>query len=75
MGSTWDLGVRHVRLGLGENGRKAKKTVINRGKKECDEPHLTLNEKTQPIQWTKRPTGALGDASSLCLGSHTCLST
>jgi len=26
---------------------------------DCDEPHLALNEKTQPIQWTKWPTGAL----------------
>ncbi len=24
-----------------------------------DEPHMTPNEKTQPIQWTERPTGAL----------------
>jgi len=23
----------------------------------CDEPHLTPNEKMQPIQWTERPTG------------------
>jgi len=26
---------------------------------DCDKPHLTLNEKTQPIQWIERPTGAL----------------
>jgi len=32
---------------------------------ECDEPHLMSNEKTQPIQWTKRPIGALVVASSL----------
>ncbi len=25
----------------------------------CDEPHLAPNEKTQPIQWTERPIGAL----------------
>jgi len=31
----------------------------------CDEPHLTLNEKAQPIQWTERPTGALMAAGSL----------
>jgi len=29
---------------------------------DCDEPHLMLNEKTQPIQ---RPTGALVAAGSL----------
>jgi hypothetical protein len=32
---------------------------------DCDEPHLVLNEKTQPIQWTKRPTGALVIVGSL----------
>jgi len=26
---------------------------------DCDEPHLVLNEKMQPIQWTERPTSAL----------------
>jgi hypothetical protein len=26
---------------------------------DYDEPHLMLNEKTQPIQWTERPIGAL----------------
>jgi hypothetical protein len=26
---------------------------------DYDEPHLTPNEKPQPIQWTERPTGAL----------------
>jgi len=32
---------------------------------DCDEPHLAPNEKTQPIQWTEWPTGALMAASSL----------
>ncbi len=32
---------------------------------DCDEPHLAPNEKTQPIQWTKRPTGALVAVGSL----------
>jgi hypothetical protein len=32
---------------------------------DCDEPHLTSNEKTQPIQWTERPTSALVAACSL----------
>jgi hypothetical protein len=32
---------------------------------DCDEPHLAPNEKTQPIQWTERPTGALVVAGSL----------
>jgi hypothetical protein len=39
-----------------------KKTKINgRQQKEmdCDEPHLTPNEKTQPIQWTKWQTNAV----------------
>jgi hypothetical protein len=32
---------------------------------ECDEPHSASNEKTQPIQWTERPTGALVAVNSL----------
>ncbi len=32
---------------------------------DYDEPHLALNEKTQPIQWTKRPTSALMAAGTL----------
>jgi len=32
---------------------------------DCDEPHLAPNEKTQPIQWTERPTGALVAGGSL----------
>jgi hypothetical protein len=32
---------------------------------DSDEPHLTLNEKTQPIQWTEWRTGALVAAGSL----------
>jgi hypothetical protein len=32
---------------------------------DCDEPHLTPNEKTQPIQWTEQPTGALAAAGLL----------
>jgi len=33
---------------------------------DCDEPHLAPNEKTHPIQWTERPTGALVAPGSLC---------
>jgi hypothetical protein len=29
------------------------------------EPHPAPNEKTQPIQWTERPTGALVAVNSL----------
>ncbi len=32
---------------------------------DCDKPHLTSNEKTQPIQWTKQTTSALVAAGSL----------
>ncbi len=32
---------------------------------DYDEPHMALNEKTQPIQWTERPSGALVAAGSL----------
>jgi len=34
---------------------------------DCDEPHLVPNEKTQPIQWIKRLTGALVAIGSLWL--------
>jgi hypothetical protein len=36
-------------------------------KMDWDEPHLAPNEKTQPIQWTEWPTGALVAAGSLWL--------
>jgi len=32
---------------------------------DYDESHLAPNEKTQPIQWIERPTGALVVAGSL----------
>jgi hypothetical protein len=50
-----------VRSGPGKTAKKKKKKHSGQQQKEmdCDEPHLTLNEKMQPIQWTKRPTGAL----------------
>ncbi len=32
---------------------------------DCDETHMTPNEKMQPIQWTEWPTSALVAASSL----------
>jgi hypothetical protein len=32
---------------------------------DCHEPHPASNEKTQPIQWTERPTGALVAVNSL----------
>jgi hypothetical protein len=32
---------------------------------DCDELHLTPNEKMEPIQWTEWPTGALVAAGSL----------
>jgi hypothetical protein len=45
---------------------KKKSKVVSNGKKmDCDEPHLTPNEKMQPIQWTKWPTSALVAARSL----------
>jgi hypothetical protein len=32
---------------------------------DCDEPHLALNEKTQPIQWIEQPIGSLVAIGSL----------
>jgi len=34
---------------------------------DYDDPHLTSNEKTQPIKWTKQPTDALVVIGSLWL--------
>jgi len=47
--------------------RKRKKKYSGQQQKEidCDEPHPAPNEKTQPIQWTERPIGALVAANSL----------
>jgi hypothetical protein len=42
---------------------------MQRKEMDCDEPHLAPNEKTHPIQWTERPTGALVAAGSLCPSS------
>jgi len=33
--------------------------VMRKKKKDCDEPHVMPNKKTQPIQWTERLSGAL----------------
>jgi len=62
-----------VRSGPGENGQEPKKRKRKvqwsaaQKKKDCDEPDLTPNEKTQPIQWTEQPTCALVAAGSLWL--------
>jgi len=50
-----------------EPKRKRKKIYSDQQQKEidCDEPHPAPNEKTQPIRWTKRPTGALVAVNSL----------
>jgi len=42
----------------GKNSQELKKKKKKK-KVHCDEPHLAPNEKTHPIQWTERPTGAL----------------
>jgi hypothetical protein len=61
-----------VRSGPGKtakNKKERKKKYNGQHKKEidCDEPHPAPNEKTQPIQWTERPTGALVAVNSLWL--------
>jgi hypothetical protein len=50
----------------GQEPKKKKKKYSGQHQKEmdCNEPHLALNEKTEPIQWTERPTGALVAAGS-----------
>jgi hypothetical protein len=44
-----------------KRARKKKEKYSGQQQKEidCDEPHPVPNEKTQLIQWTERPTGAL----------------
>jgi hypothetical protein len=58
-----------VRSGPGKTtkNKKRKKKYSGQQQKEidCDEPHPAPNEKTQPIQWTERPTGALVAVNSL----------
>jgi len=59
-----------VRSGPGKtakNKKKKRKKYSGQQQKEidCDEPHPASNEKTQPIQWTERPTGALVAVNSL----------
>jgi hypothetical protein len=50
-----------------EQKKKSKKKYSGQQQKEidCDEPHPAPNEKTQGIQWTERPTGALVAVGSL----------
>jgi hypothetical protein len=61
-----------VRSGPGKTAknkkkRKEKNSGSGQQQKEIDydEPHPAPNEKTQPIQWTERPTGALVAVNSL----------
>jgi hypothetical protein len=60
-----------VRSGPGKTAKnqkkKEKKEYSGQQQKEidCDVPHPAPNEKTQPIQWTERPTGALVAVNSL----------
>ncbi len=50
-----------------EPKKKRKKKYNGQQQKDidCDEPHPAPNEKTQPIQWTERPIGALVAVVSL----------
>jgi len=59
-----------VRSGPGKtakNKKRRKQKYNGQQQKEIDydEPHPAPNEKTQPIQWTERPTGALVAVNSL----------
>jgi hypothetical protein len=59
--------VRSRKNGQEQKKKKKKKKYSGQQQKEIDydEPHPTLNEKTQPIQWTERPTGAWVAVNSL----------
>ncbi len=57
-----------MRSGPGKNEQEPKKKKYNgqqQKEMDCHEPHPAPNEKTQPIQWTERPTGALVGVNSL----------
>ncbi len=57
-----------MRSGPGKNEQEPKKKKYNgqqQKEMDCHEPHPAPNEKTQPIQWTERPTGALVAVNSL----------
>ncbi len=57
-----------MRSGPGKNEQEPKKEKYNgqqQKEMDCHEPHPAPNEKTQPIQWTEWPTGALVAVNSL----------
>ncbi len=57
-----------MRSGPGKNEQEPKKKKYSgqqQKEMDCHEPHPAPNEKTQPIQWTERPTGALVAVNSL----------
>jgi len=56
-----------VRSKKNDQEQKKKEKYNGQQQKEidCDEPHPAPNEKTQPIQWTERPIGALVAVNSL----------
>ncbi len=58
-----------MRSGPGKMAKNQKKEKKYSGQQQkeinCDEPHPAPNEKTQPIQSTERPTGALVAVNSL----------
>jgi len=57
--------VRSRKNGQEQKKKKKKYSGQQQKKIDCDEPHPAPNEKTQPIQWTERPTGALVAVNSL----------
>jgi hypothetical protein len=54
---------------MAKNPKKKKKKTKYNGQQQkemdYDEPHLTPNEKTQPIKWIERLVGALVTIGSL----------
>ncbi len=57
--------VRSRKNGQEQKKKKKKYSGQQQKKIDCDEAHPAPNEKTQPIQWTERPTGALVAVNSL----------
>ncbi len=57
--------VRSRKNGQEQNKKEKKYSGQQQKEIDCDEPHPAPNEKTQPIQWTERSTGALVAVNSL----------
>jgi hypothetical protein len=61
----WEVRSRGKTAAKPTKKKRKKSTVVSSKEKRTVMTHLVPNEKTQPIQWTQQPTGALVAAGSL----------